>query len=64
MKAVRPTVDTHDQPAATVARDQAPRHREGVDERHQRCAQRTGHFSGWIARQDRRFVLRSVSIRA
>ena len=36
MKAVRPAADTHGQPAVMLAGDQAPRHREGVDERHQR----------------------------
>ena len=44
MKTVGPAADGHGQPAVVLARDQAPRHREGVEERGQRCAQRAGHF--------------------
>ena len=36
MKAVRPGADADGQPAAMLARDQALRHREGVDERSER----------------------------
>ena len=65
MKAMRPAPDTHDQPAAALARDQAPRHRQGVDERHQRCAQRAGHFTGVDPRPGSFSPsYRSVSIRA
>jgi hypothetical protein len=43
VKAVRAGANGHAQPAVRPGRDQPPRHREGVDERGQRCGQRWGH---------------------
>ena len=59
MKAVRPAADTHGQPAAMLAGDQAPRHREGVDERHQRCAHRAAHFTALDTRSRSSVLLTS-----